>query len=329
MTANKTCGFLAYLNRSGSTLLARLLNEYRDIAVGIEGLEPRFLHHEPERFRLRDPDELDCWLNRVYQDDRKFRYWGIDRNRLQKSLLKTGFPISFHEFLRACLELYFRNDPARVLIHKAGRHFHNLKKSQKVFPGWKYVYIDRDPRGIFNSQKKSLDSVTRRPMNTDIVGFALYYKNQQIRIRNYRKKPEFSEQFILVHYENILNDREDLARILNFFHCSGQKSPPGKSYREQLPREQRYLHQLVSEKPHLGRVTAWQKELRYDEIAFLNRVLKRQLKDNGYDVSFWPKWRAIPRKGTFIRNIAGFCLRFYPRFYLKSLLFFLRLRRCW
>jgi hypothetical protein len=329
MMVDKTCGFLAYLNRSGSTLLARLLNEYRDIGVGIEGLERRFLHQDPERFSLRNSVELDRWLDRVYRDDPKFKGWGIDRRRLRTGLLKTGFPISYHKFLETCLKIYFQGDSSRVLIHKESRYFQNLKRSAKIFPGWKYIFIDRDPRGIFNSQKKSLESITGLPMRADIVRFALNYKNQQIRIRFYRKEGQLSRWFIRVRYENILEDGKDLIRILDFFQCSDSKKAPGRPYLDRVPRDQRHLHKLVENRPLKERAIAWQKELGYDEIAFLNKVLYRELRENGYDQSYLPPEGKITNKGKFLRNMVMFYLRFFPKYHLKSLLIFFRLRRSW
>ena len=57
--------FLTYLNRSGSILLAKKLNEYQDISVGIEA---EFIGgFNRGNVEIRNQKELSDYLNKSYQ----------------------------------------------------------------------------------------------------------------------------------------------------------------------------------------------------------------------------------------------------------------------
>src|SRR6056297_1852574 len=175
--------FLIYLNRSGSTLLAQKLSQFEDIAVGLEcslgkGFSPNFY--------VENTKQLNYWLDQAYADN-KFLSWGISRDILYQALQSQKMPFRIDKFLKCAMNEQFKDDSAKILIHKGREIFGNLEYSLQLFDDAKVVFIQRDPRAIYNSQKKSIDSFTKQPMQTDVVRFAIDYKNTKLRLKHYFK----------------------------------------------------------------------------------------------------------------------------------------------
>ncbi|MBD3342226.1 MAG: hypothetical protein GF353_24200 [Candidatus Lokiarchaeota archaeon] len=322
--------FLFYMNRSGSTLLARELNKFRDVAVGIEGFEKRFVQYDAETFKINTKKELKSWLDELYKNDKKFIEWNVDRNELENKLTSIGFPLRFDKFLLTVLVLYSDKRSARILIHK-GRcpsFFHNLYKSFKIYPNSKYIFIDRDPRAIYNSQKKSNDSYTKKSMNKDIVQFALGYANLQKKIKCYERSKILKNAFIKVVYENlVLSVDQEIDKILQFFECADIKIEED-NYFNSIPDDQKHLHENLKEKMLDRRINAWKKELTYDEIYFLEKVLKKSLLKNGYEMEKL-SYNNLSNKIITFKNIMKFNLKYYPRMFAKNVMLLVRIRKIW
>jgi hypothetical protein len=319
---NRPIHFLVFFNRSGSTLLAKKLNEYKDLAVGIE---VRFKKDIEEKFIVNSEYELNNWLDCVFSDN-KYRYWNINKNELKNKLLKFTFPISYKDFLTCSLDLFFKNDPAKILIHKNRGYFRNIIKSKIIFPGSKYIFIQRDPRAIFNSLKKSLDSYTTNIMADNIVGFALWYKNIQKKICFYITNDELKKYIVIIRYEDLLlNEQKELNKILEFFNVSNTKSERLEQYYEKIPENQKYLHENITKENLTDRINAWKRELPLSEIYFLNKVIKKDIVKNGYrieNINFF----YLEKKTELIINLLKYFYMYFPKAIIKSMLYSLKFR---
>ena len=76
--------FLTYIPRSGSTYLAKLLDEYKDIGVTIEANIPDGIRNG--KCKIENYNDFEEYLKRLYRDE-KFNYWNIDKDRLKKILI--------------------------------------------------------------------------------------------------------------------------------------------------------------------------------------------------------------------------------------------------
>ncbi len=318
--AQKIC-FLTYLPRSGSTLLAKELDKYRQIGVTIEDNIPDGILRGPELY-IENTKELDAYLDTLYKDE-KFIKWHIDRNNLREFLIQKGeFPILVNTLFNAIYDLYFRNNP-EIVIHKKGRYCQEIEKVRKCFPASEFLHIDRDPRAIYNSQKNTRDSITGKIMRDNIVSFALGYKYTRSIINKHSNEKDFH----VISYENLLNNRdEEIREIVNFLGIKDHFKDDVSTYQQKIPESQNYLHKNLNMEFIEERAMAWQKELQNEEVYFLQHALKNDLKKKRYPFSD-VKFRDINRKAQTIRWLGVFYIKYvskllFPSFYrlLKQLL---------
>ena len=294
--------FLTYMNRSGSTLLARELDGYRDVAVSLEAdLVDGFKRGTLD---VRSEDDLCAFLDALFRDE-KLRAWNLDLGAVRGRLSSGPFPLRFKTMLAALLGEYFRDDPAEIYLYKSGRYYNHTGCLRKEFPGARFVFVDRDPRAIYNSQRRTLDSRRSEPMRTDGVRFVKSYKRTQRVVRGLEGEP----WFLRVRYENLVNDRgKEIRRVLDFLGASDAEGQG--SYYSRIPAQQKPLHEhLAGDELEPERIEAWHEELPPIELWFLQKVLQEELVANGYRIQavpdlkvrellrllplFWRYWRQV------------------------------------
>lgn len=274
---NRIC-FLSYLNRSGSTLLAKKLDEFRDISVSIEAEIPDGLRKGS--LPVNNLPELDQYLDLLYRN-KKFSNWGINREKLRNVLKETSFPINFRDILYTILFLYFSNDRSKLYIYKRNIYYWYYKSLRLLFPGCKILFIIRDPRALFNSQKKAISTIDNKPMQNSPVRFAIWYKKVLKFIYNNLMGKSY---FMLVRYEElVLNEVSVISKILKFLEVSSKKKSDSR-YKERIPREQTRLHPNIrADIMRADRVKSWENELAVAEKLFLGRILVNEIVKLGYN----------------------------------------------
>lgn len=164
--------FLTYISRSGSTYLAKLLDEYNDIGVTIESQIPDGIRWG--RCNIKNSDDLEKYLKKLYSYE-KFNYWNIKKSRLKKILMNSDFPIKFNIVLPIILNEYFRNISATTWIYKAGYYVNYIKDLKKIFPEAKILHIIRDPRAIYSSQRVFTAIKNKKPITASVIPFTKNY----------------------------------------------------------------------------------------------------------------------------------------------------------
>lgn len=268
--------FLTYNSRSGSTFLSQLLNEYSDITVGLEANIPDGMVYGP--YCINAEESLEKYLDEIYNNE-KFKSWEINRSELKNELISIGkFPISFIELLQILLKLYFKDDPAKVWIHKCGHYIRFHEKIRKQLPNTKFVYVNRDPRAIFNSQKNSINSYTGLPMHTNPGIFLHEYKATHNYIIKYKK----ANWLHIIDYENLIkNPDNEVSNLLKFLEVSNEKNIK-EDYYLKIPAKQKHLHKNLQSDPIQSRMNSWKYKLNNFEIVFLQYYLKKELKFHAY-----------------------------------------------
>ena len=270
---NQRLCFLTYLARSGSTLLASELDQYESIGVTLEENLPDGIK-KGKPVKIKDSKALEDYLEEIYRD-KKFQAWDIDKSRLKEAILGSyPFPLRYKDILNVIHYLYFAGNMPEMVIHKQGNYCLLIEKVRKEFPDAMILFIDRDPRAIHNSQKKSINSISEKFMNAGIVRFALTYKRMQEIIR--RKGNDAF--FYTINYEDLIKyPDQELKKILDFFQIRSAGKNTSKSYFSRIPGRQKHLHQNVPENYNSFGITRWKEELEDHRIAFLQTVLRREL----------------------------------------------------
>jgi hypothetical protein len=267
--------FLVYLNRSGSTFLARLLSGYEDVAVSLEAQFDDGIVRAGRS--ARNDFELDAWLDRVLADP-KFAAWGGDPERLRRRLRDGGFPVDFPRFLRAALAEAFDGDPARVHVYKNGRMLERPEAFRRAFPEAKAVFVLRDPRSVHASQRRSADSRTGRPMSEHAVVTARWFRRTVRTLERYAGQ----DWLHVVRFEDLVTDPDgEVARVLEFLGVSDRPRAQA-DYAERIPEAQRHLHPNVGGGARQERSTAWGDELAPGDAAVIEAIAGPEMERCGY-----------------------------------------------
>lgn len=115
--------FLTYLSRSGSTLLARMLDEYVDIGVTPEARIPDGITHGDTT--VSDNSDQGSYPNELYNDE-KFRAWNVSRGNIRLKLEQFSLPVRFQDILLSILSEYFLNGNVSTYVIKQGLYIHHL-----------------------------------------------------------------------------------------------------------------------------------------------------------------------------------------------------------
>ena len=280
--SSRTC-FLSHLNRSGSTFLATLLDSHPNVMVTPEAAIPVSLSGARPA-SIRSLRELNAYVRFLF-DDYKLQSWGVDADEL---LAVAGshlpLPCPADQLFGWLLRLYVeaqpqgRRDGCQFVIYKGKPQLRDYVRTDRA-PDLIYVY--RDPRAVYASQSRVVDSVYGQTMATDPAVFARRWT------RDIRIVIEAENQpFLAVKYENLVRDRErTLATIFSRLGLARGASSGGggMQYGEQIPDRQLHLHRRLSVEPDATRIDAWRGQLSERVAATICREAGVEMRAMGYD----------------------------------------------
>ena len=186
-------------------------------------------------------DNLDKYLKDVELSNHKLAEYHIRKLGIINEL---AFLLHRYKDFALVRNKYFRSK-LKIAHHNLNHIFGVINNQQNIYktlPNSAFVYIDRDPRIIFTSQRKY-----------NVVDFAIRYKKNQQKINIYKKNAEYSQMIKFVKYEDLLKEKkyeEDLISLLD--------SNVGLN----MPKKYNKANK--------------------DELHFINIVLKKEIMRNNY-----------------------------------------------
>ena len=275
--------FLIYQNRSGSTFLANQLSGNSNIAVapeGHEGLQRLLAKHTGARSREKRVERL---LEDI-RTDPKLSSWQLDPEIVSHKMADLHDP--FAMFVALCEAFADKHRPdARSVVVKG--HFlhsllmspalHGLKDDRSI----RGLYLLRDPRAMFASQKKSISSRSGNPMqdNALVAGLRWHQFARQA------ERAERSGNAMIVRYEDlILDNATTFASVLDFIgEDPAVEAEQSGALIDFIPENQKHLHTNIDSGPMRDRVFSWQKTLPVEERRVVELASGRAMKSRGYD----------------------------------------------
>jgi len=288
MNNNPQIGFLIYDSRSGSTLLASLLNEHPDVAVSFEAefLISAMEHHHKTGFFPEGQT-----LYEMLKTDKRLSEWGIDISQLYQECISLYQKATVKNFLKTVFSHLKRHDTSKkdacLFIIKQGLLTGYLDSLSCLYPDAYIIHIYRDGRAVYASKKKNKNIDSNLPMSSDPVKSARRWMKIQDKIGAMTKAMNICE----ICYEDLIINRErQLELIWAHLKLDAARYLSKKSeisYATNLPDNQRKIHPLLGKPLDQSRITAWQSTLPLIEIWKYERVAHRALKARQYMPVFY------------------------------------------
>jgi len=294
----KNFSFILYDNRSGSTFLSALLNQYEGVCVSIE-TDLVFQMLEYKR-NIHTIEEKNIFLDYLFEKTR-FRELEIDRSKAAKAI--ENVKLSKGELLRVLLEVYFyQNAPdAEYYVVKGPRIYYHIRNLLKYFPEARFIQLVRDGRAVYYSKSKTSsiqymdgDYVNCGPMNKNILHAAMLWR------RKLRIAESFHQHVLDIRYEDLITDAKPaIEKILDYIDVPKEKRNKTKlkdSYMSNMRKEYHVLHANVGDKPRHDFIEKWKENLLPQEICLYEFITKAYLKRYTYKLLYANKihFKIIP-----------------------------------
>lgn len=300
--------FLTYLSRSGSTFLASELDRFPEVSVSLEARLPDgMLHDHADLERLRSVEAL---IRTLYEDE-KLRAWEIPRERLAERLAGEPLPIPFDRLLPLLLELSPHTGGAPIRVYKAGEHVFHLDRLRRLFPNAGVLFLMRDPRAIYNSQRTNRDSLGH-PMARTPIGAARLFVRACRALEAHADAPWLE----IVRYERLLAEPDAVRDQLATFLGLADRTPGDHGYAGRIPTPQQHLHRNVGGSPRADRIHAWRNELPPAHQYCLEWWAGREMEAHGYPPERTGaniRWRARSWVWVLETGVYGLLRRFRER----------------
>lgn len=284
--------FIVGCPRSGTTVLASLLNRHPNIASGTETHFFNYVsknnyhwgHFNTENLsKLLEESRVIDFIklaeldkNKIIEDFKEYDLTNIDNNLThEEQSKKTVFNLLMENFLEQKGKSRF--------CEKTPNHLQNAVEIVKLYPQAKIIYLVRDGRDTVNSLLK----MPWRP--TGLVNNARFW-SQYVKLGNrIEAKLESSPEHNLlqIRYESLLEEPETtLKTICDFIHEAYDPimlddNQDGENIFSNWETSWKHKSRESLDSTRIG---ASQKELSNDDLAILNHILRNDLLQLGYPV---------------------------------------------
>lgn len=284
----KKLAFILYDSRSGSTLLASLLNRYKGMQVTLESAYvSRILEINKESI-LKDVDQL---VNYLYEEV-QFVELNIDKVELTVALKASTEELTKKSVIEVITSLYFKEKGSAskywVIKHPP---YNYLGELINMFPDVKFIQIVRDGRGVFNSKKRT-NSIKGYAMEDNTLMAALDWKWK------IEKSRKFSDHVITIKYEDLIgNTEEALSDLMDELSLSKEERELTKEqtdYFHSIGKNQKRLHKNVERLPDVKNISKWKNELAPREIKLYSYINRKMLKEMNYEVPNLNIFKVLP-----------------------------------
>ncbi len=270
--------FVVGCPRSGTTLMQLMLHAHPRIAIPPE---TRFLlrsYDERSLFGdLNDPAErrkLGEWLTR----GNNFGDLGLDRAETIEDIVAAG--PSLGSASAAIFQAYARKHGKPRWGDKRPAYLLSLDVVRWMFPDAQIVHIIRDGRDCVASMKEA--DWYRGHIDK---GISAWVRGMAAAERAARDLP--SDQFYELHYEDLVAEPEkELRKLCDFLgeEFAPEMTEPAKVAEFAVP-ERKVWHKLTHGEVTTSRIGTWRDRLSPEEIGLSERIMGRQLRRRGYEVT--------------------------------------------
>jgi hypothetical protein len=268
--------FIVGAPRSGTTLLAVLLDRHSNIAIGPE--TQFYTEFIPENWAERTPETYEQLVDSALAFKR-IADFGLERDQLLRHFKQ--YELSFANLLRAIVEVHALRSSKQRPGEKSPVHLQHVPTLLAHCPEAKFICVLRDGRDVVRSLVEAPWAIPNNPRRlrifctrwTDAAEAAIHYQ---------RTLPP--DRFRVVKFEDILRQpRPELEKVCEFlgeaFEPTQLEPTPSSSA---IPDWEKKWKNKASEVLDPGRIEAWRKSADQKQIWVMNSMMGTMLKRMGY-----------------------------------------------
>ena len=287
--------FIVGYPRSGTTLLASLLNRHSCIAIPPETQFYRVFLEDRDVSLCRTVDEMlefYCSYPRIRDLDLKPEDFLLYRDFISK---KTA------NLLSASLEIFAKKQGKVIAGEKSPAHLLYWKSIIKSYPDIKIICIVRDGRDcVFSNIEQKWTSQNPYKHAAEWCVYAGEYA---------RLSSMYPDKVILIKFEDLLCSTEKvLSDVCDFIGCIYEESQlDSRGDDSTIPVWEKRWKGGASGVPDVSRVLAWKDSDNADEIRQLSYIMKNSLKQFDYELGgglTLAEWlKLVLTKGVYLHNL--------------------------
>jgi Sulfotransferase family len=297
--------FVVGVNRSGTTLMRRILEASSTLAVAAEShylghlVARQGVHHAVSRLGdLRDEEAVERVVAHIYDGGLRRRSWFREPSRQWVWLLRKVPRSEFRERLmasdrteRAVFETLLRAYADRrgkpTIGEKTPAHFRYSETLLSWFPGGRVIHMLRDPRAIYVSdlRRRRLEPgslpyriLTRVPpalAGVLLVQTTLAWQESLVRLK--RSRARHPDRYLVVRFEDLVAaPRKEVERICGFL---------GIVFEEPMLRQVVVSHGQAEGSAgfDVGAANRWRSQLGRGAALWFRVWLGSRMRSSGYD----------------------------------------------
>jgi hypothetical protein len=288
--------FLDYLSRSGSTLLAKKLNEFEGVYLGLEA--HAVLYNYVRVGPILDSEGLSQYLSMLASDN-KFSFWEVDLGLLQNEL-DVDYPIKLLTIIEKIVHQKSKEIPEVVVMK--GFDYFLFESVLGMQSSCKCLFIVRDFRAIYGSMRSSIDSQTKKAFVPNVYKFLLKYDFQLTQLSLIER------DLLIIRYEDFIqNSNKTIEYVLDFIGLHGYRKSASEDYYDRIPLTQKHLHTLTKGEGIIDKTRnqSWESTLSNFEVRLIEVHLNKYFLKHGYHAE---------RKGSILSEVLVYCISFILRF---------------
>lgn len=313
---DKQLAFLVYDSRSGSTLLASILNQLAGVSVSHES---RFIAEILEYAGALDQPDSPARLTAHLFTEVQFAELGWTSAQVEKVIAGIALPRSRFAIISALIEAYFseRDGDARWRVVKSSESLYHASALRRMFPRARFIHIVRDGRAVHVSKSTTI-STYGSVMEDNPVRAALDWCDVQERAQQH------ADVMITVRFEDLVNEPESTLRLLgdslNLTEAERVLAKSPEQFAQEIGDSQRHLHKRVGSRPQSTRIDAWRSRIRPADARVIDLIAHSSLSALGY-APYDDHPLGVVETLRVRAHWAWSYLRFVPRYLAKLYLF--------
>lgn len=285
--------FILGIGRSGTSILTKLLNSYKDVHCMPEANFILFFLQKfgsKKSFSSKEIHQIFIEIE-LYSYSHPWVGWDFGIKEAKENILcklNQKKQITFEE-LSILIYSQFKvknldKSSSNIIIDKNPSYTIFAEKISKYFPNAKFIWIIRDYRANILSRKQSV--FLKSPnIAFNAIRWKIYNKAAY---KFYKKNPE---KVILVKYEDLVQNATSLNKILDFLQIDNTKKEIEKTQEldlENFKIEDRFKERFYKKYSDLNkvintnRIQSWKEQLSLEEIKICDIICKNAAKKTNY-----------------------------------------------